>query len=144
MQHACAILSMASLASPYFTTLSHKRHDFRKKFIRLKMCVLRFSTTFSKTYLILQRIQLDIVINVKTSSCEVPFILVGLEWNLNFLDIFSKKTLSNFIKLSGSRAVPCELTDGHDEANSRFSKFCEKRLKVHNLRTGKSFIYFGY
>ena len=41
------------------------------------MCVLSFFATFSKTYLILKRIQLDIVINVKTSSCEVPFILVG-------------------------------------------------------------------
>jgi len=27
---------------------------------------------------------------------------------------------------SGSRIVPCGETDGHDEANSRFSKFCER------------------
>jgi hypothetical protein len=27
---------------------------------------------------------------------------------------------------SGSRVVPCGLTDGHDEANSGFSQFCER------------------
>jgi hypothetical protein len=31
----------------YFSTLSHKRHDFReKKIVEHKMCVLIFSTTF--------------------------------------------------------------------------------------------------
>jgi hypothetical protein len=27
---------------------------------------------------------------------------------------------------AGSRAVPCGQTDKHDEANSRFSQFCER------------------
>jgi hypothetical protein len=30
-----------------FSTLSHKRHDFRKKAIEYKMCVLIFSTNFA-------------------------------------------------------------------------------------------------
>ena len=38
--------SVASLAPLYFSTLSHKRCDFRKKVIEHKMCVLIFSTTF--------------------------------------------------------------------------------------------------
>jgi hypothetical protein len=50
IQHirACAVLSyVACLALPYFFTLPHKRHNFRKNAIEYKMCVLIFSTTFA-------------------------------------------------------------------------------------------------
>jgi hypothetical protein len=33
-------------ALTYFSTLSYKRHDLRKKFIEHKVCVLIFSTVF--------------------------------------------------------------------------------------------------
>ena len=45
MRHIVTSL-VAPLAPPYFSTLSHKRYDFRKKLIEYKMCVLFFSTTF--------------------------------------------------------------------------------------------------
>jgi hypothetical protein len=32
--------------STYFSTLFHKRHDFRKQVIEHKLCVLMLSTTF--------------------------------------------------------------------------------------------------
>ena len=36
--HSIMVSSVASLAIPYFSTLSHKQHDFRNKFIEHKTC----------------------------------------------------------------------------------------------------------
>ena len=40
------MLSVASLAPPYFSTLSHTLHDFRKTVTEHKMCTVIFSTAF--------------------------------------------------------------------------------------------------
>ena len=63
---ACPIL-------PYFSTLSRKRHDFRKNVNEHKMRVL----ILSETFLILSRNR-DIIITVHRASCKVPVILVRL------------------------------------------------------------------
>jgi hypothetical protein len=60
---------------PYLFTLSHKSQDFRENVIEHKMCVLIFSTNLSETFLILRRIQLDIIIEVHGSLCNLPVIL---------------------------------------------------------------------
>ena len=75
MLRAGAILSASSLSPPYISTLSHKWHGFGGGggVAEHKMCDLIFYTTF----LILRRIQRDIVVNVKTSSCKIPVIFVG-------------------------------------------------------------------
>jgi hypothetical protein len=57
----------------YFSTLSHKRHDFRKTITEHKMCVLIFCITFFETFLILRRNERDIMKNVYRSSSNVPF-----------------------------------------------------------------------
>ena len=41
----------------YFSTLSHKRHDFREIVTEHKMCALILSTSLCETFLILSRIE---------------------------------------------------------------------------------------
>jgi hypothetical protein len=82
--------SVACLAVPYFPTLSHKRHDFRKNVIEHKMCVLIFSTILSETFLIVRRIQRDIIINVHRSLCKVPLLLSDFIETLIFWTDFRK------------------------------------------------------
>jgi hypothetical protein len=66
VKRMCRIIlsTVACLAVTYFSTLSHKRNDFRKNITEDKMCVLIFSTNMSENFLILRRIQRDIIINV--------------------------------------------------------------------------------
>ena len=67
-------------------------------------------------------------------SCQVPVAGVRFEWDWKFVDRISRKaSVSNLIRI---RPVGAELfyadgqTDRRDETNSRFSQFCEKRLKA--------------
>jgi hypothetical protein len=56
--------SFNCLAVPYFSTISHKRQDIRKKLLKIN-CVFRHSQErSSEKFLILRRIQLDTIINV--------------------------------------------------------------------------------
>ena len=82
IQHAkrmCQILSsrVSSTNLQYFSTLSHEPHDFRKKVIKLKLCILIFSTATAETIFIFKRIQRDTLINVQRSSCKVHAVIVG-------------------------------------------------------------------
>ena len=43
-----------------------------------------------ETFIILRRIQRDMITNVYRSSCKVAVIVVRFELNLNFLDTFSE------------------------------------------------------
>ena len=96
----CTIFpSVASLAFPYFSTLSHKRHNLWKK-INLK-CLFLFSLQIlSETFLILRRIRRAIITNVHRYSHKVPVTLVRFEWNLNFLNRFlADPQISSSIKI---------------------------------------------
>ena len=106
--HAPLLHIASSLAALHFSAFSHTRHDCRKKRLLNIKCVFWLALQrLCASFLILRRIQRDIVVNVKTSPCKVPVILVGFQWNWNFLDRFSKKSniRSHQSPSSGSRVV---------------------------------------
>jgi hypothetical protein len=74
--HRIILMSVACLAVPYFSTLSHKQEDTRKNVIEYKICVLVFSANLSVTFLILRKTERGIIINVHRSLCKVPVTLV--------------------------------------------------------------------
>ena len=84
-----------------------------KTFLNIK-CLLIFSPNLSEIYLILRRIQRDIIINLHMSSCKVSIVLVRVQPNLNFHDrVFEKSSNIKFHEhpSGGSRFVPCGQTD---------------------------------
>jgi len=88
------------------------------------------------------RIQRHIIIYVYYCSCVVAVILVGFQWNFNFLHRFSRNTqISNFGKCVQREPTYSMRADGrtggredrHDEVNSLFRSFTRaaKTFKFH-------------
>ena len=102
-------LTFAACLTPCLYASSHFRHDFWRKVNECKIRVLIFSTTVSRKFLTLRRIQRDIIVNVHRSSCKVHVFLDKFYRNFNFLARFSKDTqISNFVNI---RTVGAELFD---------------------------------
>jgi hypothetical protein len=90
---------------------------FGKKSLNIKRVFLFSLRFFFKTFLIQRIIQLHIVRNVKTSSCEVPVTFAWFQWNLNFLNRYSKTSeVPNVIKI---RPVGAELFHADTRTNGR-------------------------
>jgi hypothetical protein len=66
------IVFAACMAPSHFSTLLTNRTIF----VSVKCMFLTFSTIFSETFLIIRRIERDIVISVHRSSCKTPVITV--------------------------------------------------------------------
>jgi uncharacterized membrane protein YbaN (DUF454 family) len=78
IQQAVILLSAACLAPTTFRHYLINDKTFGNKVTEYKARVLIFSTALFEIFLILRKIQPDIVINVKTSSCKVQVRLVRL------------------------------------------------------------------
>ena len=111
MRHI-VLSSVTILSLLYISALSRKRHDFRggKKVTKHKMCVLIFSTTLSEKFIVLRRIERDIIKNLRWSLCNVASFLSEFNQTQIFPTGF-QKNLSN-IKFHlnpsiESRVAPC-------------------------------------
>jgi len=83
--------SVAHLTLPYFATRSHKRHDFRKKWLKIKW-VFWVWHRLSETFIILRRIQRDFIISHYKKNSE------GFYRKLHSLHVKYPLSLSNFIE----------------------------------------------
>ena len=127
--------SVASPALPCVSTLSHRRHDFRKKkVIEHKMCVLIFSTTFVRNisyFMTNSAISYHKWTYVFMQSIRCSFNIVT---KLEFSRYICEKYLN--MKFHEIRLVGTELfhadgqTDRHDEDNIRCSHICESAQKL--------------
>jgi len=130
---------MSSMSWPslqYFSTYSHKRRDFRKKKLLNAICLLWFPLKLLfEISLIVRRPERDMIKIIHISlHFKYPLLSTDFTLNPNFLDKFSKNPqMWNLIKICtvGAELFRAERqTDGHDEACSRISQFCESTQKL--------------
>jgi hypothetical protein len=139
MQCACIILPyVACPALQYFSTLSHKRHDFRKIVTEYKTCFfIFFQKLLPKAFVILRRNERDMIkyvlvfMLITRYSCPI---LIKLWFSRQ---IFEKSSKNNTSRNSLQWEPSCfmrtdrrtdERMEGQrnrlDETNIRFSQFC--------------------
>ena len=107
---------LSSVACPvlqYFSSLSHKRHDFRRQIIEYKTCCNFSLQILSETFLILRRSERDMKtckLAFMYSTCYSCQILMNLEFSRQgFEKLLNVKFHAD--PLSGSRVVPFGRTD---------------------------------
>jgi len=128
MQCAFDILSsVVCLALQNFSTLSHKRYDFRgKKAIEPKMYVLIFSTTsvwnISHSRKNWARYDQKCLLVFMWSTGYACPILTKLEFSWQIFEKYSN------IKFHENPSIGAEMFHAgrHDDANRRFPQFCER------------------
>jgi len=90
----------------------HSLRDYRKKILNTKYKLRLPPQLMSEIFLILRRIQRDLIINVNRSSCKVLLILFRFSFKFNFHHSFAKNTgLPNFNTIDQLDAELIHLTD---------------------------------
>jgi hypothetical protein len=112
----CHLLPCPALQ--YFSTLSHKLHDFREKVTEHKMCVLIFCTAFVWD---ISDSKMNWVSNDFKKFIFVCFMYCAAVYSGQIL---LKPELYRQVKAKLFRVE--RRTDGHDEDNILFPQFCER------------------
>ena len=88
----CHLWSAPTLQYFFFSTLSHKRHDFRRNFTKNKICVFIFSTTFVRkiSHSKKNSARCDKKINISL-HVKYRLFLSDLNESLNFRTYFREK-----------------------------------------------------
>jgi len=136
------LYSLASLALSYFSTLSHKWHDFRKKNIEHKFDFLYY---FCLKHFLFRRSTERYIINVHRSSCKAPAILVRFEWKLNFLKGFPKNVqICNYWK-SVQCQPSCSMQKNRQTDRKTDCIWWRQKSLFANLRTRlRTLHYYSY
>ena len=121
------LLFLASLAPAHYWTLFHIAAWFSERSYWKWNMYFAFSLTFIWNISYPKKNSARYCHKCEKSSYKVHVIRVRFQWNLNLFDRVLKNSNIKFHQNSSSRSrvVPCGRTDGHDEANSRFSQFWE-------------------
>jgi hypothetical protein len=123
MLNACTRLpSVACPSLPYVSTLSHIRHDFRKKLLNIK-CVF-YHRKFYLKHLILRITERDSIINVFTPSCKVLVTLVRFQFILASSTDLKNTQISDFMKI---RTVCAKLLHADIQTHERTDGRREKQ-----------------
>jgi len=116
-------------ALPYFFRLSHKRHDFREKSHWTKHVFWFSIQLLSETFLILGRIQRDMIEMCIGLHVKYPIFLSDFNKNRIFLRDFQKITKYQILRKSLQWKPSCSMrTDRRKDLttlNSRFSQVCK-------------------
>ena len=140
VESACAVLyrhlrpvRLHNIFPPYFINGTiFGGGDGGDELLNLKCVFWLRLLLLSDTFIILRSIQRYVIINFRWSSCKVPVhscqILMILEFSRQ---IFEKYSYIKFHELRGDCSMRTDgqtnaQTDIRDEANNRFSPFCER------------------
>jgi len=127
--HMRHIVICGLLASTVFHIISNGAR-LAQRVTERKIFVLNFAQLLSKIFVILKKTERDMSRNVSMSSCKHVAIVVRFQWNLNFLNRFSKSThIRNFTKI-----LPVGAEMFHEDRRTytytakvleAFSQFCQ-------------------
>ena len=100
--------SVACLAVPYFSTLFHELHDFRRKVIEHKMCVWIFCSTFVRSISHYKQNSPTYYHKRRQPNCSL---------RANGRSDGTKLFLASERAVGWNQTVPCERTGGRMEPN---------------------------